>query len=120
MSDGESGPVSAFACVMEAIEAAKRPEHLANARYLFNRVVEIRELADGFAFQLQPGSGLLTKLGEFIELERLCCPFFWFVIEVEPEGGATWLKLTGREGVKPFIRAEIGEFLNGPWELKRS
>ena len=120
MSDGEPGSVSPFACAMEAVKAGKRPEHLANARYLFNRVVEIRVLANGFAFQLQPGSGLLTKLGEFIELERLCCPFFGFALEVEPEGAATWLKLTGREGVKPFIRAEIGEFLGGPWELKRS
>jgi hypothetical protein len=41
----------------------------------------------------------------------LCCPFFGFALEMEPEGGAVWLSLTGREGVKPFIIAEIGNYL---------
>jgi hypothetical protein len=33
------------------------------------------------------------------------------MIEIEPEGGSAWLKLTGREGVESFIQAEIGEFM---------
>ena len=49
---------------------------------------------------------------EFIALERLCCPFFGFGLGIEREGGAAWLTLTGREGVKPFIMAEIGGHLS--------
>jgi len=45
---------------------------------------------------------------EFITLERLCCPFLTLALEVERERGPLWLKLTGREGVKPFLRAELG------------
>ena len=105
---------SPFACVMSAIDADQREPHLANARVLFKRVREIRELNDGFGFRLQDEPDLLVKLGEFIQRERLCCPFFRFTIDVEPEGGAVWLKLTGREGVKAFIKAEIGEFLDAP------
>jgi hypothetical protein len=52
------------------------------------------------------------KAAEFIANERLCCPFFGFAVEVGPEGGALWLRLTGREGIKPFIQAELGEALN--------
>jgi hypothetical protein len=33
---------------------------------------------------------------------------------VEPEGGNIWLHLTGREGVKPFIQAEIAEIVGRP------
>ena len=102
---------SPFACVMDAIDPSKRESHLATARYLFSRVDEIREMADGYAFRLSNDTDALLRLAAFIDLERLCCPFFGFNIEVEPEGGPVWLKLTGREGVKPFIRAEIGEFL---------
>ncbi|MGI9167336.1 MAG: hypothetical protein ACR2G5_13325 [Pyrinomonadaceae bacterium] len=54
---------------------------------------------------------MLVRTAEFIALERLCCPFFGFAVEVEREGGAVWLILTGREGVKPFIIAEIGDHL---------
>jgi hypothetical protein len=99
---------------MSAIEADKRVPHVANAKELFAHVAEVRELNDGFAFRLNDSPDLLAKLAEFIALERLCCPFFGFTIEVEPEGGAVWLKLTGREGVKPFIQAEIGEFFQEP------
>jgi len=56
---------------------------------------------------------VLTKAAEFISLERLCCPFLRFSLEVEPEGGPIWLRLTGREGVKAFIREEVGELLGG-------
>ena len=97
---------------MDAIDPGKRESHLDTARYLFSHVNEIREIPDGYAFRLSNDSDVLLGLAAFINLERLCCPFFGFNIEVEPEGGPVWLKLTGREGVKPFIRAEISEFLN--------
>lgn len=100
---------SPFACVMEAIEPDRRPKHLATARQLFLAVKETRELADGYAFRLPDEAGALQRAAEFISLERLCCPFFGFALEVEPEGGAVWLRLTGREGIKPFIRAEVAE-----------
>ena len=56
-------------------------------------------------------SEVLLTAAEFISLERLCCPFFGFELQVKREGGSVWLSLTGRDGVKPFIMAEIGEYL---------
>jgi hypothetical protein len=35
------------------------------------------------------------------------------VLEVEPESGRTWLRLTGREGVKAFIREEVSGLMGG-------
>jgi hypothetical protein len=102
---------SPFACVMDAIDPYNRPLHIANSKDLFQSVREIRELTNGYAFRLENERNLLLKLAEFISLEKLCCPFFGFTVEVEAEGGDVWLHLTGREGVKPFIRSEIGEFL---------
>jgi len=52
------------------------------------------------------------KAVEFVANERLCCPFFGLAVEIEPEGGPLWLRLTGRDGVKPFIKAEIGTAIN--------
>jgi hypothetical protein len=102
---------SLFACVMDAIEPSQRQQHLATAQLVFGAVTEVREGPNGYAFHLPNASEMLRKVGEFMALERLCCPFFGFTLEVEREGGAVWLQLTGREGVKPFIQAEIGEFL---------
>ena len=102
---------SPFACDMTAIAPEQRRAHLATIEKLFQSVKAIRELPDGYAFHLPNESDMLRLAAEFVTLERLCCPFFGFGIEVESEGGAVSLSLTGREGVKPFIMAEIGEHL---------
>ncbi|HEU4594842.1 MAG TPA: hypothetical protein VFS10_06710 [Pyrinomonadaceae bacterium] len=104
---------SPLACDMSAIEPARRGRHIATGRELFSAVMDIRELPDGYTFRLHNGPDVLIKTAEFISLEKLCCPFLRFVIEVEPEGGAVWLRLTGREGVKAFIREEVSGLLGG-------
>ena len=102
---------SRFACVMDAIEPSARGPHLENARALFALVTEVKELPNGYSFRLPVDSFL--ELARFVELERVCCPFFGFVIEVEKEGGEVVLHLTGRDGVKDFIKAEVGEIVGG-------
>ena len=56
---------------------------------MFQTVLEINELPDGFVFILPNESSLLIDLMTFIEKERLCCPFFKFRIEIEPEKNVT-------------------------------
>ena len=102
---------SPFACDMTAIAADQRDVHLATINKLFHTVESVRELPNGYSVRLPNKSDVLLTAVEFIALEGLCCPFFDFSLEIEREGGAVWLSLTGREGVKPFIMAEIGHHL---------
>ena len=102
---------SPFACDMTAIAADQRDAHLASINKLFRSVQSVRELPNGYRVRLPNESDVLLTAAKFIALERLCCPFFDFSLEIEREGGAVWLSLTGREGVKPFIMAEIGHHL---------
>jgi len=102
---------SPFRCDMSAIEPTQRKQHLATAVALFRAVEAIHELPNGYAFRLPNDATVLRWTAEFIMREKLCCPFFGFGVEVEPEGGPLWLRLTGEEGIKPFIRAEIGAAL---------
>jgi hypothetical protein len=111
---------SPFACVMEAIAPQQRDPHIANAKSLFKQVIEVKELENGYSFRFQNEERLLTQLMEFIVLERLCCPFFGFALEVEPEAGAVRFRLTGRAGVKPFIRAELNDFLTIRSEFRKT
>lgn len=104
---------SPFACDMLAIAADQRSAHLATIDKLFRSVGSVRELPDGYSFRLPNEADVLLTAAEFIALERLCCPFFGFGLDLEREGGAVWLSVTGREGVKPFIMAEIGDHLRG-------
>ena len=102
---------------MTAIAQEQRPGHQANIHKLFGAVADVKELDDGYKFRLSHTSEILMTAAEFIMLERLCCPFFNFRLDIEAEGGI-WLSITGREGVKPFIVAEIGEHL--PVRIQRT
>jgi hypothetical protein len=98
---------SPLACDMTAIPAEQRPIHLAASRELFSRIRETTELPDGYQFRFTNEASIISGLAEFVTLEKLCCPFLSFAIEVEAENGPVWLRLTGREGVKEFIREEV-------------
>jgi hypothetical protein len=65
--------------------------------------LEIQELPMGYAVGLPNDCAVLLQIAEFISLERLCCPFFHFEIQIEPDAGPVWLRLTGRQGVKQFL-----------------
>jgi arsenate reductase (thioredoxin) len=99
---------SPLACDLTAIPADQREAHLVKSRELFSQFQEFRELPDGYQFRFASLPNLITRLAEFISLEKLCCPFLNFAIEVDAEDGPVWLRLSGREGVKAFIREEIG------------
>ena len=104
---------SPFACNMSAIPPEERGQHIAAIEAVFGAAQEIRELPDGYSCRLANETALLLKVADFLAKERLCCPFFGFELRIEPEGGPVWLSLTGREGIKPFIRAEIGHGFEG-------
>ena len=110
--------VSPLACDMSAIAPDQREEHLATSRELFSHVVAIHELTNGYAFELRDAPEVIVKAAQFISLEKLCCPFLQFAVEVEAEGGPIWLRLTGREGVKEFVREEINGILGAPIHWK--
>ena len=89
----------------------QRHRHREIADSLFHTVNEIKELHNGYTFLLPAISGNLIQAAEFISLERLCCPFFNFNLELKSDSQTLWLHITGDEGIKPFILAELGGHL---------
>ena len=95
-----------IACDLAAINADLRSTHIESAKQLLNEgAQEVQELPDGFA--LRYAAEQYAQVTQFIANERLCCPFFTFVLEVTPASGPIWLRITGRDGVKDFLRAEL-------------
>lgn len=99
-----------FACDLTALSEGRRSAHQALALRLFGTLVqETRELPDGFAYRFDGEHYALVA--DFIAGERLCCPFFAFTLDVTPQHGPVWLRLTAAGDVKPFLQAEIGQLL---------
>lgn len=95
---------------MQAIRPEERMQHASTTREVFRSVLAIRETEDGYTFLLPDDALILRIVGEFISRERLCCPFFIFTLTVNPERSEVILSLSGPEGIKPFIRAEVGSY----------
>jgi len=66
---------------------------------------EPQETANGFRFVLRNDPPWLGRLGEFLALERLCCPFLNFELVVPAGRQPVSLHISGEPAVKPFVRS---------------
>ena len=103
--DTEKIPI---ACDMHAFNDIQRERYQNLRRMLLATVCEIREEPDGYSFCWNHEASTLVQISEWISLERLCCPFLQFTIEVLPAGGPIWLKLGEGPEIKDFLKHEFG------------
>lgn len=89
-----------LACTLSEAEKVMREEEVVD---LFKHVLQVNELADGYALRFPGSDSWANKLVQFITFERGCCPFFTFALLFEPKQGPIWLHLRGPEGVKAII-----------------
>ena len=94
-------------CQIRAFDPEQSQRYKSLSEDMRNVISEMKELPDGFAFQFPNDPRIIVSLAEWITLERQCCGFFNFVLEVEPDEGPVSLSLTGGKGVKEFLQAEI-------------
>ena len=105
---------SPFACNRAALTPQARKRHFDElSPALRARKKNIRELRNGFEFEFPPDTATFDLVSEWVEGERLCCPFFDIDVHVERESGSLWLRLTGRDGVKQFIRSDFAAWFPG-------
>jgi hypothetical protein len=88
-------------CNLNGLTAAERERSAGLRRALLDATVERAELSDGYGFRLSDHASL-AGVAEWIALERKCCPFFRFQLDVDGDSGPVWLRLTGA-GVKEFL-----------------
>ena len=97
-----------FYCNVKALTAAERARYKELTGKLLAGRAEIVEVEKGYELRYRGGSIALAEVAEWVTMESKCCPFFDFHIDLEEEGRLVCLRLTGRDGVKTFIRAEFG------------
>ena len=102
---------SPFACDRAALSPQARKRHFDElSPALRDRKTGVRELRDGYEFAFPPDNATYQLVAEWVAGERLCCPFFDIDVHIEREHGNLWLRLTGREGTKDFIRADFAKW----------
>src|SRR5437588_5525699 len=98
---------SPFACDTMALTPEQRKRHFEELGPTLRSLRKsVRELADGYEFEFPTDPKTFQLVTEWAIQERLCCPFFDIDVRLEREGGSRWLRLTGREGTKDFIKVD--------------
>ena len=95
---------------MTALSGEQRARHHELAVLLQSSLRAVHELADGYEFEFPWKTEAYAALVEITPLEHACCPFFDIGIQIESENNKLCWRLTGQEGIKPFIRAEFGKW----------
>src|SRR5262249_39243617 len=96
-----------FYCNLKALTAVERQEHQRLSTLLGESVLRTEEISDGYTFEIDSGRVSITELAAWTAFEQRCCPFFDFALQWTRENGPMTLRLTGRDGVKQFIRSEF-------------
>jgi hypothetical protein len=92
--------------VPSAIPSAERQGHFALGRELVNiKAKERRALPNGYAIRFDPEE--FDAVARFVANERKCCPFLTFELTLDPESGPLWLRMTGPEGSRAVLDAEL-------------
>lgn len=103
---------SAFACNRLALTPARSRRHFDElGPKLLSLKQGVRELPEGYEFEFPSDPSSVQLVAEWAADERDCCSFFDIDLHLERDGGPLWLRLTGREGVKRFIRAELSAWI---------
>jgi hypothetical protein len=97
-----------IACNLNGLNEAERRESRALLERMGTAIIRVDELSTGYALHIDEARLTLSALTRWVDLERRCCPFFHFDVEVLPNGAGTRLRLTGADGVKEFIKSELG------------
>lgn len=91
-----------IACSLDSLELVKRKMEL--QQYIFSQAEKVTELEDSVRFVFKTSSDFSSRLIEFINSERDCCPFFGFKIEFMPHHGAIILEIRGPEEAKEMLK----------------
>ena len=95
-------------CNIDGIPQEERARYAQLFESLRRAIQEKRDLPNGYALKLDPVRFTTDQALEWIELERLCCPFLEMEVRWDIENGPVWLNLKGPESVKDFILDEFG------------
>jgi hypothetical protein len=105
MAQDQKQPV--IACNLKAISSAERPRYNDLIKQLRGAIQKRQELPNGYAYIVDSQYIGLKDVGEWITMERLCCPFLAFQLSVASDHGEYSLAFTGPEGVKALLQEEF-------------
>ncbi len=101
------------ACGLGAFDERERTRHRQLAGELLRAMTDVEELPDGYALRFPGRPFLFVRIAQWVELERACCPFLTIRLEIERSAPSYRVRITGPEGAKEVLRAELLSLSSG-------
>ncbi len=98
--------VSPIVCVVSALTEDERKRRVELANIISQKKVSVSELENGYSVEFSD-TAIWALVTEFVTLESKCCPFLNFALVWEAENVGIRIEITGPNGVKEFIKAEM-------------
>lgn len=95
------------ACRLDAFGEGGRAQHGRLVSEVLAAALDVSEISEGYAVRFPARPFLFLRIARWIELERACCPFLTIRFEFERSPAAYRVFLTGPEGTKEVLRAEL-------------
>jgi hypothetical protein len=96
---------TAFTCKLTTPELQERKATVLAS--LKKKVIEKKELKNGFVYKFENTKSIEDELNSFVKDEKECCDFLSFKITQSSDKKETLLEISGPEGAKDFITAEL-------------
>ena len=98
-------------CDLRAIPTNDRKEHIARAKRLLGfEFQERQELPDGYVWRFTADQ--YEDVCKYIAYDRLCCSFLTYCLEMTPQRGPIWLRITGNPEGKTALMDAISDLPN--------
>src|SRR5215831_11089270 len=101
--------VDPVACDLTVLSQDQRKRHGELTRLVLSKRDSVKELENGYQLMFKNETDILLKIAEWMALERACCPFFSFSLEVEGNEMPVRLSLEGPDGTKQILQAALEE-----------
>jgi len=92
-------------CKMVGAEKAEKKELLKTE--IFSQVTKVEEVNNGYILNFEDKDDILLKLTDYLMIEKECCPFFIFDLNIKPNSNGISLKISGQDGAKEMLKPLI-------------
>jgi hypothetical protein len=103
--------VPALVCRIDALKREARARHEVLLKKIAASAQRTTESDDGFVIEIDSSRMNLQEIAEWISMERRCCDFLTFALEIPSGATAVRIRISGPEGTKAVLAPSMSRLV---------
>jgi len=97
-----------LACQMDSLTESEREIRKRLLSKVVSSLLERKKISNGLLFQIRYTDNVWLAASEFVTLEKRCCPFLNFKLNLISDSSDFTLRIDGQPGTSDFLQEELG------------